>query len=214
MEGHATHVSPVSVAINRNRGSSVRARASILRRTGLMWTLTLALAGWSVAGVAVLGDVQEHHVARRLAAAAGLTAISGPGIDIVLTDASGAFSSSADPSAALVQDGDVVSLNMMLWYGGAQAVAVNGARITAQSTIVSSGPTLVIDGRRMVGPFHVSAIGDPVVLRGTVEARGGVLDDLRRAGLGVRVTTSRAMVVPAGTSEQWGPVSLPPPWRL
>ncbi len=214
MERHATHASPLAVAINGNGRSSVRARASILRRTGLMWTLTLALAGWSVAGVAVLGDVQEHHVARRLATAAGLTALSGPGIDIVLTDAPGALSSSADPSAALVQDADVVLLNMTLWYGGARAVAVNGARISAQSTIVSSGPTLLIDGRRMVGPFHVTAIGDPVVLLGTVGARGGILDGLRRDGLGVRVTASRAMVVPAGTGDQWDPVSLPSPSRL
>ena len=100
-------------------------------------------------------------------------------------------------------------LNMMLRYGGAQAVAVNGERITAQSTIVSSGPTLLIDGRRTVGPFHVTAIGDPIVLRGAVEARGGVLDGLRRAGLGVHVTTKQAMVVPAGASEQWERV-VPP----
>jgi len=148
--------------------------------------------------------VQEHQVARRLAAAAGLTAVPGPGIEIVLTDAPSVSSPSEDPSAALVQDGDVVLLNMMLWYGGAQAVAINGARITAQTTIVSSGPTLLIDGRRTVGPFHVTAIGDPVVLRGAVETRGGVLDGLRRAGLGVHVTTKWAMVVPAGASVEGG----------
>jgi len=198
----------MEAAVHENGRRSSRALASILRRTGLTWALTLALAGWCVAGVAVLGDMREHQVARSLAAAAGLTAIPGPGIEIVLSDATRALSSD-DPSAALVQDGDVVLLNMMLWYGGAQAVAVNGERITAQSTIVSSGPTLLIDGRRTVGPFHVTAIGDPIVLRGAVEARGGVLDGLRRAGLGVHVTTKQAMVVPAGASEQWERV-VPP----
>lgn len=205
MKRDTTHASP----LNGTGRSSFRALASILRRPSLTWALSLALVGWSVAGVAVLGDVQEHQVARSLAAAAGLTAIPGSGIEIVLTDAASASSSGADPRVALVQDGDVVLLNMMLWYGGAQAVAVNGERITAQTTIVSSGPTLLINGRRTVGPFHVTAIGDPVVLRGSVEARGGVLDSLRQSGLGVHVTTKRAMVVAAGASEQWGHVFPP-----
>ena len=196
---HASHLSGTG-------RSSFRALASIRRRPNLIWALVLALVGWSVAGVAVFGDVQQRQVARSLAAAAGLTAIPGSGIEIVLTDAASVSSSGGDPRTPLVQDGDVVLLNMMLWYGGAQAVAVNGERITAQTTIVSSGPTLLINGRRTVGPFHVTAIGDPVVLRGAVEARGGVLDGLRQSGLGVHVTAKRSMVVAAGASERWGHV--------
>ncbi len=199
------HLASLHAAISGNRPQSAGAAGAIRRRTGLIWALTLALAGWCLAGVAILGDVQEHRVARDLAAAAGLTAIPGSGIEILVTDATSGSSSATDPSAALVQDSDVALLNMTLWYGGAQAVAVNGARITAQRTIVSSGPTLLIDGRRTVSPFHVTAIGDPVVLRGAVEARGGVVDGLRHAGLGVSVTTRRAMVVPASATEHVSP---------
>jgi uncharacterized protein YlxW (UPF0749 family) len=37
-------------------------------------------------------------------------------------------------SEALVQDGDLVVLNMMLWFGGAKAVAINGERATVKSS--------------------------------------------------------------------------------
>src|SRR5579864_7341491 len=93
MERDAIHASPLSAVITGTGRSSFRALASILRRPGLTWALTLALVGWSVAGVAVLGDVHEHQVARSLAAAAGFTAVPGPGIEIVLTDATSASSS-------------------------------------------------------------------------------------------------------------------------
>ena len=168
----------------------------------MVWA-ALALAGWSAAGLAVAMAVREHHVTSHLVALAGFTPIPGPGIEIVLTDGTTTPRPPDYPDAMLVQGGDLILLNMMLWYGGAQAVAINGERITAQSAITSSGPTLLINGRRTVGPFHVTAIGDPAVLRGALETRGGVVDRMQEAGLGVRIAVQRALVVPPARSEQW-----------
>ena len=163
----------------------------------------VALAGWSAAGLTGAMVVREHQVTNHLVALAGFTPVPGPGIEIVLTDGTPTSRPIADPNAMLVQDGDLILLNMMLWYGGAQAVAINGERITAQSAITSSGPTLLINGRRTVGPFHVTAIGDPAVLRGALETRGGVIDRMQESGLGVRIAVQRALVVPAARREQW-----------
>jgi hypothetical protein len=179
-----------------------RGWAPVLRLNAMAWA-AVAVAGWSVAGLAGAMVVREHQVTNHLVALAGFTPVPGPGIEIVLTDGTTTSRPIADPNAMLVQGGDLILLNMMLWYGGAQAVAINGERITAQSAITSSGPTLLINGRRTVGPFHVTAIGDPAVLRGALETRGGVVDRMQEAGLGVRIAVQRALVVPAARSEQW-----------
>jgi uncharacterized protein YlxW (UPF0749 family) len=196
-----TTIAPASVTGGRP-WPFPRGWAPGLRWNAMAWA-AVALAGWSAAGLAGAMVVREHQVINHLVALAGFTPVPGPGIEIVLTDGTTTSRSIADPNAMLVQDGDLILLNMMLWYGGAQAVAINGERITAQSAITSSGPTLLINGRRTVGPFHVTAIGDPAVLRGALETRGGVVDRMQEAGLGVRIAVQRALVVPAARREQW-----------
>jgi len=100
----------------------------------MTWAV-FALAGWWVAGLAVAVVVRDHQATSHLVALAGFTPIPGPGIEIMLTDSTTTPRSDGNANAMLVQDGDLILLNMMLWYGGARAVAINGERITAQSTI-------------------------------------------------------------------------------
>lgn len=169
-------------------------------RIGVAAWLVLAVIGWAAAGVAAVVAVHTYQAAEKWAAAAGLTPVTGPGIELVLSDATQALPPGENPSMALVQDSDLVFLNMMLWYGGARAVAINGERITAQSTITSSGPTLIINRRRVVGPFHVVVIGDPQVLRGVLETRGGFADRMRESGLGVAMTSRPDLVVQASNT--------------
>lgn len=167
----------------------------VVRIPLLVWTM-VALAGWGAAGALATVAVRDHERAARLAALAGLTPVRGPGIEVLLTDSTRALSPGENPSVALVQDGDLIFLTMMLWYGGARAVAINGERVTAQTTITSSGPTILINGRRLVGPFHVLAVGDPRVLRGVLETRGGFVDRMRQGGIGVQIIERQEVVVP------------------
>jgi hypothetical protein len=198
--GIETAMTPASMTGGRP-WAFLRGRTPALRWNAMTWA-AFALVGWSVAGLAVAVVVREHQVTSRLVALAGFTPIPGPGIEIMLTDGTTTPRSGDNTNVMLVQDGDLILLNMMLWYGGARAVAINGERITAQSAITSSGPTLLINGRRTVGPFHVTAIGDPAVLRGALETRGGVVDQMQDAGLGVHIVVQPALVVPAARSEQ------------
>lgn len=163
-----------------------------------VWVV-LAMVGWVAAGVGVVVAVRAYQGTWQLAALAGLTPVHGQGIEVVVSDGERRLRPKENPSVVLVQEGDLIFLNMMLWYGGARGVAINGERITAESTITSSGPTLLINGRRVVGPFHVLAIGDPDVLRGTLEARGGFMDRMLQAGLGVAIATEENLTVPART---------------
>jgi len=157
-----------------------------------------------VLGVAAVSAVREHRAATRFATLAGFTPVRGPGIEVVVSDATRSLQTGENLSEALVQDGDLVVLNMMLWFGGAEAVAINGERVTATSTITSSGPTILINGHRTVGPFHVFAVGDPQVLREVLEAQGGLVDSMRAAGIGVQIVRHRELTVPAFRGERRG----------
>ena len=167
------------------------------------WIL-LAAVGWGFAAVAVSISIHEQQRAGRYAAMAGFTPVSGPGVGVALSDSNRTVRAGENPSSALVQDSDLTFLVMMLWYGGARAIAINGERVTTLTTITSSGPTLLINGRRLVGPFEVVAVGDPRVLRGVLETQGGFADRMRQSGLGVRISAHPAITVPAGRD-------VPPP---
>ena len=168
------------------------------RSAGATAWILLAAAGWGLAAAGVSVAVHEHQRAAEYAALGGFTAVSGPGVGVTLSDSNRAIKPSDNPSTALVQDSDLTFLVMMLWYGGARAIAINGERVTTLTTITSSGPALLINGRRLVGPFEVVAAGDPWVLRGVLETRGGFADRMRESGLGVRIKAHRAITVPAG----------------
>ncbi|MHB8732240.1 MAG: DUF881 domain-containing protein [bacterium] len=168
------------------------------RRVALTAWILLAAAGWGFAAAGVSVAVHEHQRAAEYAALGGFTAVSGPGVGVTLSDSERAIPAGANPSAALVQDSDLTFLVMMFWYGGARAIAINGERVTTLTTITSSGPTLLINGRRLVGPFDVVAVGDPRVLSGVLETRGGFAERMRESGLGVRISARSAITVPAG----------------
>jgi uncharacterized protein YlxW (UPF0749 family) len=100
-------------------------------------------------------------LARRLATAeivAGTVAVHGPGLRVVLDDAGG-------PSADnRVLDRDIQSVVNGLWAAGAEAVAVNGERLTAESAVRQAGGTILVNFDPVAAPYVVTAIGDPVDL--------------------------------------------------
>ncbi|GAA3822022.1 DUF881 domain-containing protein [Cellulomonas soli] len=100
----------------------------------------------------------------RDAVAAGTVAVTGAGLRIVLTDAPTADPDTQDPDER-VQDFDLQVLANALWASGAEAVAINGERLTATSAIRSAGDAVYVDLVPLVSPYTVEAIGDPVGLQ-------------------------------------------------
>jgi uncharacterized protein YlxW (UPF0749 family) len=175
------------------------------------WML-LAIAGWAAVGAAALVAAAEWRKAEQLAHLAGMTAVSGRGLEITISDSRqppaagtrplGQATKTAahampvpQPGQAVMTDGDLILLNMLLWYGGARAVAINNQRITAQTTITSSGPVILINGTRIVGPFRIAALGDPDTLKGVL-AEAGLIEQLRSAGIMVSLVAQTALRVP------------------
>jgi uncharacterized protein YlxW (UPF0749 family) len=115
----------------------------------------------------------------RLELAAGTTAVQGPGVRVTVNDAKPADQASGDPrqdgvDLSRVQDGDLQRLVNGLWLAGAEHIAVNGERLTAQSAIRSAGQAILVDFTPLAPPYVVDAIGDPKTLAARfLEGPGG-----------------------------------------
>lgn len=92
--------------------------------------------------------------------AAGLTEVEGPGVVINVSDAEN-VPRFASPDDYIVHDYDLRILLNALYASGAEAVSINGERISYVTAIRCVGPTIIINARRISSPFEIKAIGDP-----------------------------------------------------
>lgn len=114
-------------------------------------------------------DVLKHggDKADLVALLAGATAVQGPGVKLVVDDAKqtkqgggGPRESSGFSDTGRVRDHDMQRIVNGLWQSGAEAVSVNGQRLTALSAIRAAGDAILVDNRPLVPPYTVLAIGD------------------------------------------------------
>lgn len=124
-------------------------------------------------------------------AVAGTVAVAGPGLAVTLTDSPRA-ATAAEYADERVQDLDLQVLANGLWEAGAEAIAVNGQRLTAVSAIRSAGEAILVDLMPLVGPYRVEAIGDPATME-TALARTAAASHLAllQSTYGIGVQTSR-----------------------
>lgn len=99
--------------------------------------------------------------------AAGLSAVRGPGVEVVLGDGT-QVAPGGDPNDYLIHDTDIASVVNALFIGGAEAVEVNGERLVATTPIRCAGTTILVNSTRLGSPYVVRAIGDPAVLEAAV----------------------------------------------
>ena len=114
------------------------------------------------AGLGDLADTEQEALVRnrRLQVRTGFLRVAGQGVRVTVTDRPG-----ADP-VQLVQDSDLALLVNGLWEAGAEAIAVNGQRLTSRSAIRTSGQAIEVNERGIAGPYVVEAIGDTRTLSG------------------------------------------------
>lgn len=105
---------------------------------------------------------------RRVGAASGFQAVSGPGLRMVLTDAPDSR------GGELIRSDDLALLADGLWEAGAEAVSVNGERLTTRSAITTTNVSININRRPLTAPYTLSVIGDQRVLEAELaESQGG-----------------------------------------
>lgn len=147
---------------------------------------------------------QQAALAQRLAAltlAAGSEAVTGPGLKLTLDDARGSAQGGVvgDPrSGASSDDGRVLSKDLQivtnaLWEAGAEAISINGQRLTARSAIRFAGDAILVNYRPLTRPYVISAIGDPQNLQVEfADNEGGSYVRALEDNYGVRVTMAGA----------------------
>jgi uncharacterized protein YlxW (UPF0749 family) len=111
---------------------------------------------------------------------AGLTEVSGPGIEILLRDSK---QKSNDPGVIdqfNVHDRDVLVVVNDLWSSGAEAVSINGHRLSKNSNFRCEGPVIFVGRAPIASPVRISAIGDPDTLYGAMSMQGRYLDNIKK----------------------------------
>lgn len=91
----------------------------------------------------------------------GTAAARGPGVEVVVDDAADAVN---DRNKVL--DGDLQKLVNGLWQAGAEAISINGQRLTALSAIRFAGSAITVNFVSLGRPYRVLAIGNPDTLPG------------------------------------------------
>ena len=133
----------------------------------------------------------------------GLTAMTGPGITVVLNDApSNTNIVGVDPNQLVVHQSDIQAVVNALWAGGAEAMSVEGQRLIATSAVRCVGNTLLLNGEVYSPPFTVAAIGPYRTMAQALDASPGVRLFEQAAGyygLGYTVAQQQKVDVPAYT---------------
>ena len=131
--------------------------------------------------------------------------VSGPGVQITLNDAPpGRIPVGATPNDLVIHQQDIEDTMNALWAGGAEAMTVQGVRITNRTVIRCIGNVILVDGTSFSPPFVIQAIGDPDTLRATVTANPRMVNYqayVSKYGLGWDMQTKDSLsFAPATTS--------------
>jgi uncharacterized protein YlxW (UPF0749 family) len=100
---------------------------------------------------------------------AGLIGVTGPGIRITLDDSKRAPIGHEDPTLFLIHEQYIRTILNALWNGGAEAMAVNGQRVTTNTEVYCLGSYIQINGTRQMPPYVIDAIGDTNYLSGATK---------------------------------------------
>lgn len=124
----------------------------------------------------------------------GLTDVKGDGIIITLKDNNNVSLSNIGPldniEYYLVHAGDLVEVVNALKNAGAEAISINGQRITNSTAIYCAGNVVKVNGEKISSPIEIKAIGSPELLYGSMTIPGGYIELLEETGVIVDIKKS------------------------
>ena len=134
----------------------------------------------------------------RLGMVTGSVPAKGPGVRVVVDDAPNATTDKQQ-----VLDQDLQKLVNALWLVGAEAIAINGQRVTNLTAIREGGSAITVNFVSMKRPYTVSAIGNKNQMGARLlDTEGGRTWLTLRASFGLKfdVTSEDSMTLPAADS--------------
>lgn len=145
---------------------------------------------------------------QRLGARTGFGAVKGPGIQVMVNSAPDS------PDNQLVRDSDLTLLSDALWSAGAEAISVNGHRLTALGAFRNVGTGILVNDQPLNPPYQFDVIGNPDtmpadLLASPIGEKWYALKD----SLGFRfdVSNGGTMTLPAAAAERLRSAKVAPP---
>ena len=127
--------------------------------------------------------------------------LEGEGVIIKMDDSQREKNSGEDENLYVVHDDDVLRVINELKAAGAEAISINGQRLTATSEIRCAGPTISVNNVRSSAPYEIKAIGEKKSLENSIKMRGGVEETLKVWGVRLDVEVSDKIFIPAYEGE-------------
>lgn len=136
-----------------------------------------------------LGDRSVARVQRRirtLSDPAGLTPVTGQGVQVTLEDASFEVRQAAleadptaDPNDFVVHQQDIQAVANAMWRGGAEAITIQGQRLVSTTGIKCEGNSVTLHGVPYAPPYVIVGVGDTTRMFGELAA-DPILEEYRR----------------------------------
>lgn len=136
------------------------------------------------AGSTVEAVAEARRRLQALQVLAGTTAVSGPGVQITLTDPGGALDAPVILDA--VQE---------LRDAGAEAISVGPARVVVDTWFADAADGIVVNGQPIGSPIRITAIGDPETMVAALSIPGGLADSVRTRGADFAASPSQDLTI-------------------
>jgi uncharacterized protein YlxW (UPF0749 family) len=152
----------------------------------------------STTSSSALAEVNRRLEEARLAA--GLTAVEGPGVVIEISDSRRVIPNGENPANYIVLVDDLRDIVVALWASGAEAIAINGERLVATSSIYGVGASVLVNTAFLSPPFRIEAIGSSGILERFADSpayRGRVAQRIEVFGLEYATQAADALEIPA-----------------
>jgi len=154
--------------------------------------------GSGTGSAAVVAELNDQLEEARIAA--GLIPLTGSGIVLQLEDSLEPVAPDANEADYLIGSLDLRIVIEELWSAGAEAIAINGERITPTSAIIDIGPSVLVNSAYLAPPYQVTALGPDDLYSRLSAAPGWVDFIIARAqtyGLRVQFAEPESVDIPA-----------------
>ena len=116
----------------------------------------------------------------------GYTEVKGPGVIVTLQDGD-STTLGGIASQYIVHDEDIYQIVNSLRNVGAEAISINGQRVTNRTAIACVGNVITVNGQKLGSPFVIQAIGPSLYLHSSLTMPGGYIEYIKDYGVKVDV---------------------------
>ena len=125
----------------------------------------------------------------------GDTKVKGEGVIVLIDDGTRELYEGENPNDVLVHDMDILTVLNELNRSGAEAISVNGQRLSNTSSISCSGYTIRINDQFFARPFEIRAIGDSKRMAAALIGPDGYGTLLQEYGVIFKLTISDDLII-------------------